>query len=77
MTTEDIKAIEVALEIILPEELVTVYMSNLFDGIEDFPELNQGVFIIDSTILTHLNQRLREKGLQKRAFPKYYFAIGF
>lgn len=75
MTTEDIKKIEQALNIILPAELVDKYLNNPVIGIEEFESLAE-TFITDPDVLIRKNLKLREKGLQKKPFSKFHFCIG-
>ena len=70
MTLTDIKLVEKDLNIVLPEELVEKYTSNLLAGIEDYPELAE-LFFMEPIVLVRLNKRLREKGLFKMKFPEY------
>ena len=76
MECNDIKQIETALNMNLPDELVKIYTSNLLDGIEDYPRI-KGYFIMEPQIIIRINLRLRDKGLWKKPFPKYFFAIGY
>jgi hypothetical protein len=76
MKTSDIKQIELALNVSLPDELAEKYTACLLDGIEEFPEI-AGLLILKPNDIININQKLRRKGLWKKPFPEHFFVIGY
>ena len=75
MTLDDVKQIEEELNVTLPMELTKHYVSNLLEGIDDFPLVAELFFMTPETIIK-INKGLRANGLWGKGFPLHFFVIG-
>jgi hypothetical protein len=75
MTITDIVKIENELCLTLPAELVECYMSNLLDGINNFP-LIANLFFLKPESIIRINKGLRASGLWGKDFPAHLMIIG-